>query len=123
MEIVAGRVCMTGVETDSDAVFLFDAVKYLTDLLELRTHTVTGAGHVLQADLETAFRMLCCLVEGVADSLESDLSSHSYVAAQVRDQVWDSQFYTPVNLSDESVDRLLVDFVLGTGKVRQIWHV
>src|SRR5438093_3194221 len=114
MEIVAGRVCMTSVETDSYPFFLLDAVKYLTDLLELRAHAVAGARHVLQADLKVAFRVFRCLVESVADSLESDLSSHSQMAAQVRDQVWDSQFYTPVNFSDESVHRFLVQLVLGT---------
>ena len=41
----------------------------------------------------------------------------------MRDQVWDSQFYTPVNLCDESVDRLLVEFVLGTGKIREVGHM
>src|SRR5438552_16653889 len=85
MEVVTGGVCMTGVKTDSNPFFLLDTVKYLTDLLKLRTHTVTRARHIFQTDLELSLCMLGSLVEGVADSLESDLSSHSQMAAEVCD--------------------------------------
>jgi hypothetical protein len=39
------------------------------------------------------------------------------------DQVWDSKFYTPVHFSDESVDRFLVEFILGTGEIWKVRHV
>src|SRR5438552_7944655 len=41
----------------------------------------------------------------------------------MRDQVRDSQFYTPVHFSDESVHRFLVQLVLGTREVREVRHV
>ncbi len=41
----------------------------------------------------------------------------------MRDQVRDSKFDTPVHFRDDSVHRLLVEFLLGTGKVRKVWHV
>jgi hypothetical protein len=45
------------------------------------------------------------------------------MAAQMCDQVGDSKFYAPVHFSDKCVDRLLVEFILGTGKVGKIRHV
>jgi hypothetical protein len=63
------------------------------------------------------------LVERIADPLQSDLSSHSQMATQMRDQVWDSQFHTPVDFSDKSLDRLLVELILGTRKIGKIRHV
>jgi len=41
----------------------------------------------------------------------------------VRDQVRDSQFYTPVHFGDERLDRLLVEFILRTRKIRKIRHM
>src|SRR5438094_5978911 len=85
MEIIASCICVTGVETYCDTVLLLNGVVYLLDLLELWAHAVAGARHVFQADLKVVFGVFRCLVERVANSLQSDLSTLSKVAAEMCD--------------------------------------
>src|SRR5207247_10831342 len=66
MEIIASCIRVTGVETDSDTVFLLNAVVYLTDLLELLSHAVSGSRHVFQSALKLSFSLFSYFVYLIA---------------------------------------------------------
>src|SRR5438046_8741868 len=70
MEIIASCIRVTGVETDSDTVFLLNAVVYLTDLLELWAHAVDGCRPACLAELTSVLLVCRSLCACFATSLQ-----------------------------------------------------